>query len=111
MADCNASFASGGLDGTIMIWKRYGHKSWGRFQFIGHSGQINGILELTDSRHDPVKRLLSCSNDWTLRIWDRARQSCLHVLSGHKDWVTCMALLPDGRIVSGAMDKSISVWS
>jgi hypothetical protein len=33
------------------------------------------------------------------------------VLEGHTDNVTCIAALPDGRIVSGSSDRTIRVWN
>ncbi len=35
----------------------------------------------------------------------------LETLSGHTDWVMCLALTPDGKIVSGSRDKTVKVWS
>lgn len=30
---------------------------------------------------------------------------------GHTEWVTCVAYLHDGRIVSGGMDAKLCVWA
>ena len=32
-------------------------------------------------------------------------------LSGHKGWVKCILLLPDGRVVSGSHDNTLKVWN
>ena len=32
-------------------------------------------------------------------------------LQGHTDYVSCVAVLPDGRICSGSYDKSIKIWN
>ena len=29
---------------------------------------------------------------------------------GHTEWVTCVSYLPNGKIVSGAMDSKLCVW-
>ncbi len=29
---------------------------------------------------------------------------------GHKEWVTTCAHLPDGRLISGAMDSQLCLW-
>ena len=31
-------------------------------------------------------------------------------LEGHTGFVTCLALLPDGRLVSGSEDKTMRIW-
>ena len=31
--------------------------------------------------------------------------------NGHAEWVSCCKYLPDGRIVSGAMDSKVCVWA
>ena len=33
-----------------------------------------------------------------------------HTLAGHSDWVHCVAVLPDGRIVSGSSDHALKIW-
>ena len=50
---------------------------------------------------------LSISGQMSLPI----SAACLHVLMGHKDWVRCVAFLPDGKcIVSGSNDDMINIW-
>ena len=46
----------------------------------------------------------------TLRVWDAATGECLHILEGHTDWVNCLVILPDGRLVSVSDDLTIRVW-
>ena len=108
-------FVSGSLDGSLMIWKRYGIDSWGRFQLVGHTSQINCITELDDvqlhNSNDPIRRILTASHDTTCRVWDRCNHVCLHVLHGHEGWVNSVMVLGDGRLVSGSMDKTVRVWS
>lgn len=37
---------------------------------------------------------------------------CEAVLEGHKNWVVCLAMLPDGvRVVSGGSDATLRVWN
>ena len=36
---------------------------------------------------------------------------CVEVLEGHTGWVSCLQVLPDGRIVSGSDDRTIRIWS
>ena len=43
-------------------------------------------------------------------MWDAATGACERVLEGHTHWVTCVSVLPDGRVVSGSDDKTLRVW-
>ena len=36
--------------------------------------------------------------------------ACERVLEGHTGFVCCVAVLPDGKVVSGSSDKSLRVW-
>lgn len=57
------------------------------------------------------ERLLSCSDDFTLFLWDVVTQKTIKRLTGHQKAVTCMQFSPDGQyIASGSFDKSIRVW-
>jgi WD40 repeat protein len=35
---------------------------------------------------------------------------CDITFTGHTDWIRCVAILPDGRIVSGSDDQTIKIW-
>lgn len=73
--------------------------------FKGHTKKVVCCIAL------PNGRIVSGSNDCTLRVWNVASCICLRVINGHTDAVTCLALLPDGRIVSGSNDKALRVWN
>jgi len=50
-----------------------------------------------------------CSGDTTVRIWDLNTETPQFTLSGHKNWVLCIAWSPDGKVLaSGSMDKTVS---
>ena len=52
------------------------------------------------------RRLLSASCDRTVRLWDVASGKELKRLTGHTDYVYCVAFTPDGRrALSGGADK------
>ena len=48
--------------------------------------------------------------------WEYSRSSGQHMRElfakkyGHKEWVTTCAHLPDGRLISGAMDSQLCLW-
>ena len=76
-------------------------------------------------------RVVSGSNDRTLKVWDASTSECLRTLTGHT-WparrrrpveprvarsstprgaqVKCVAVLPNGHIVSGSGDNTLKVW-
>jgi WD40 repeat protein len=57
------------------------------------------------------RRIVSGSDDETVRVWDTSSGAQLAVLRGHEGRVECVAVTPDGgRIVSGSRDKTVRVW-
>ena len=69
----------------------------------GHSGSINGVKILEDGR------ILSYSDDNTLRLWDRDG-NILKVLEGHKGSVKDVEILENGRILSYSWDNTLRLW-
>jgi len=43
--------------------------------------------------------------------YDYELEGTAYTLTGHTDEIFCLALLPDGRIVSGADDNTIKIWN
>jgi WD40 repeat protein len=88
---------------------------WNRFNHImdqsvmtlrGHSDEVYGIAISPDG-----KRIASCSEDKTIKIWDASTGAELMTLSGHEDSIWSISYSPDGkRIVSGGDDKTVKVW-
>ncbi len=73
---------------------------------MGHAGEVNTVAISPDG-----KKIVSGSDDKTLRIWDLNSQKLLRTLTGHTDWVYALALSADGQtIVSGSKDKTIKLW-
>ena len=79
----------------------------------------------------PNGRVVSGSQDRTLKVWDVSTSECLRTLTGHTDWarrrrpverrvdrsstprraqVRCVAVLSHGRVVSGSDDRTLKVW-
>ena len=65
----------------------------------GHEARVTSVA------FDPQgRRIVSGSQDETVRVWDAATGAELHCLRGHKGWVTSVAFDPQGRrIVSGSV--------
>src|SRR5262249_13109655 len=74
-------------------------------ELFRHRGQINVVRFSPDGR-----RLLSSSDDGTVRIWDVTSGKEVHELE-HGERVLSAAWAPDSkRIVSGGTDRSLCVW-
>ncbi|MDX2075712.1 MAG: TIR domain-containing protein [bacterium] len=68
-----------------------------------HDDNVNGAILLKDGR------ILSWSNDHTLRLWDNDGNP-LSILNKHKDYVWGAMELPDGRLLSWSADESLCLW-
>ncbi|WP_246559554.1 WD40 repeat domain-containing protein, partial [Leptothoe kymatousa] len=56
-------------------------------------------------------RIVSGSDDNTLRLWDREGNPIGEPLQGHSGWVYAVAFSPEGdRIVSGSFDQTLRLW-
>ena len=74
--------------------------------FEGHSGFVNSVAFSPDGQ-----KIVSGSNDQTVRVWDAAAGTPLQTLKGHSDPVKSIAFSPDGqKIVSGSNDQTVRVW-
>ncbi|KAF9222315.1 WD40 repeat-like protein [Gyrodon lividus] len=87
----------------------------------GHEGTIWNMAYLPGG-----ERVVTCSDDWTVRIWnvDDGEQEGTSMEHGdwlngeqegtpveHDDWFNCLAVTRDGkRILSGGDDKKMKVW-
>jgi WD40 repeat protein len=57
------------------------------------------------------RRIVSGSDDDTLKVWDAETGQEMLTLEGHSDWVRSVSFSPDGRrIVSGSDDNTLKVW-
>ena len=70
----------------------------------GHTDYVRAVTIHPDGR------IVSGSNDNTLRIWS-AHGEHQATLQGHTDKVWAVAIHPDGRIVSGSSDKTLRIWA
>ena len=56
-------------------------------------------------------RVLSGSQDWTLKLWDAASGQLIRTFDAHSSRVASVAFSPDGtRLLSGSWDKTLKLW-
>src|SRR5829696_7541095 len=72
----------------------------------GHTNHVLGVCVSADG-----KRVLTNSEDGTLRLWDADTGKQLRVFEGHTLGVIGAALSPDGkRVLSASFDKTVRLW-
>jgi WD40 repeat protein len=72
----------------------------------GHERSVNGIAYLPGE-----ERLVTCSYDGTVRIWNVENGEQEGMEMEHGGWVEGLAVTRDGkRILSGSSDKVLKVW-
>jgi len=72
----------------------------------GHTNVVRCVCVSADG-----KRVLTSSDDSTLRLWDADTGKELRKYEGHAAPVACVTFFPDGkRIVSGSGDHTARIW-
>jgi WD40 repeat protein len=102
--EAGSTFASGGHDGTIMLWSRTGKEPTRVLQ--GHRRSVAKMIAQDNL-------LISGSYDNTVRIWELATGECLRVLEGHSNYVSVLMFNPDGSLLrtgSGG-DGDVRIWN
>ncbi|KAJ8454171.1 hypothetical protein ONZ45_g19408 [Pleurotus djamor] len=82
---------------TYEVWK----------ELVGHGDDVTVVKLFPRS-----DRLASGASDHTVRLWQLATQTCIHVFEGHTGYLRGIAINPQkGLLVSTALDRSMRVWS
>ena len=73
----------------------------------GHSSWVSSVAFSLDGG-----RLVSGSDDRTVRVWNVAIRQVEQTLGGHSSRVNSVAFSPDGgRLASGSDDRTVRVWN
>jgi len=60
---------------------------------------------------DGRSSLLVSSNRERIEIWDLATEKQVRTLRGHRQWISAIAISPDGKtLASGGLDGTIQLW-
>ena len=107
--------ASGGSDGTVIIWDIVAET--GLFRLLGHRGGITDIMFVHGVGFDG---LATSSLDGLVKIWDLNGQCCTQTIANHHGEVwgsSCFDLTTSEgeerrcRMIAGGSDGQARVWS
>ncbi|XP_076333122.1 apoptotic protease-activating factor 1-like isoform X2 [Tachypleus tridentatus] len=100
--DCNF-VVYGTKEGSVKVWEMKGKYN----SFVGHFGPV---LMCKVYRNDT--RILSCSEDGYIRVWELETGRCLIRCDGHnKMIVTSCDVSVDGTyLASTSVDKTVKIW-
>ncbi len=74
--------------------------------FDAHDDWIRSIAISPDET-----KIVTASDDNTLKVWDYNSFDLLFTLEGHSDYVRTVAFSPDGKLIaSGGDDKTVRLW-
>lgn len=73
-------------------------------KFQAHNEAINCL-----AFDEPYSKLVTCSMDSTVRVWDLNRYRCVGLLEGHNAYVDCVTI-SSNLAFTGSIDASVKMW-
>lgn len=105
----DGEFVASAGDSLVILVHSVATESIGKVlgELRGHADVITGLAVTRDGR------LVSCSNDETVRVWSSSLSGAPEaILPSHEGYLLCVDVLPrDGSIVSGSSNGWLRVWS
>ena len=71
---------------------------------VGHTDSVNGIIRLDE------KRVVTSSDDKTLRVWDTVTGNEIRTLTGHEAAVNTLVKVNENTVASGSRDGVLKLW-
>ena len=71
----------------------------------GHSYRVDGFFKFSK------ERIISCSDDFTLKLWNVAFDECLKTFTGHEliNNVSCVKIFSNDKILSSSWNGTIKL--
>jgi WD40 repeat protein len=97
---------SASWDKTVKTWDVEKGTLEGTLELAEHTDFITSVAWSRDGT-----RLVSGSEDRTLRIWDMGTGKCLITMEGHISGVSCVQFSRDSKkVASGSHDQTVRIW-
>jgi len=101
-SDSGALLASGGWEGSVIIWRLPGGEL--QYRWRAHGDSVNGLTFTDDDRH-----VVTAGYDGLLAEWTLGGASLRRVMTPSP--ITCMAASARaGRAITGHADGSVRIW-
>ncbi len=115
------TIATGGFDHRVLLWKPE-DQPWTNLQLLAEGKQDQSpVFTALDSHTSGVRtleyssdgrRLLTGSDDNTLKLWNLETKRPLETLRGHDGWIAKCTLSPDGKwALSASHDQHVRLWN
>ena len=81
-------------------------------QTTGTRGITSGVCEINGLAVNPkTDQLFAAAGDCNCYAWDLQTQTCIGKMTGHKDYLHCVATLPRTQLaITGSEDGTMGVW-
>ena len=103
---------SASADGSAIVWRQNGSVMT-QIELAGEGVQITDVRSTLDPTTGQMTLLIG-TNQGAVELWQvdlQGKSQPLKTLKGHQDWVTSVAISPDGTLLASASrDRTIKLW-